>query len=211
LARGDGDSIYSVIMENPSLAKSFQGAMAAYASQPGMAVSHITDNYDWNSLGDGKVADLGGGRGHVAIPLAEKYQSLRITVQDIPPVVARADTGVPPHLSDRVQFKPHDMFTEQALQAGCFYLRWVLHNLADSYAVKILRALIPALRPGNRIIIQDIVASENRRPDSAHLGRRRWSGRSRIFGLALQRQALLNFASRAADINMLGVSNSYYV
>lgn len=33
--------------------------------------------------------------------------------------------------------------------------RWVLHNWPDAYVHRILRALIPALKPGARVIIFD--------------------------------------------------------
>lgn len=36
-----------------------------------------------------------------------------------------------------------------------FYFRWIFHNLASHYAVTILKNLIPALKPGARILIND--------------------------------------------------------
>lgn len=36
-----------------------------------------------------------------------------------------------------------------------YYFRWIMHNYSTPYAVSILQNLIPALRPGARIIIND--------------------------------------------------------
>ena len=36
-----------------------------------------------------------------------------------------------------------------------YFLRWIIHNYSDPYAVKILKSLIPALKPGAKIIIND--------------------------------------------------------
>jgi len=36
-----------------------------------------------------------------------------------------------------------------------YYFRWIIHNYSTPYAVKILKNLIPALKPGAKIIIND--------------------------------------------------------
>jgi len=36
-----------------------------------------------------------------------------------------------------------------------YFLRWIFHNYSDPYAIKILKSLIPALKPGAKIIIND--------------------------------------------------------
>ena len=50
----------------------------------------------------------------------------------------------------------HDFMTEQPVKGADVYLiRWVLHNWSDKYCLRILRNLIPALKNGARIVIQD--------------------------------------------------------
>ena len=41
-----------------------------------------------------------------------------------------------------------------------YYFRWIIHNYSTPYAVKILKSLIPALKPGARIVINDICLRE---------------------------------------------------
>lgn len=36
-----------------------------------------------------------------------------------------------------------------------YYFRWIIHNYSAPYAVSILKNLVPALKPGSRIIIND--------------------------------------------------------
>lgn len=50
----------------------------------------------------------------------------------------------------------HDFFTEQPVKnADVYFFRCTLHNWADNFVIKALRALIPALKPGARVVIQD--------------------------------------------------------
>lgn len=63
---------------------------------------------------------------------------------------------MPAELSTRVTFMAHDFITEQPVKGADAYLfRWVFHNWSDKYCLQILRNLIPALKDGARIIVQD--------------------------------------------------------
>lgn len=39
--------------------------------------------------------------------------------------------------------------------SAVYYFRWIMHNYSTPYAVGILKNLVPALRPGARVIIND--------------------------------------------------------
>jgi hypothetical protein len=62
---------------------------------------------------------------------------------------------VPSHLTARVKLTTHDFFTPQTEVAKCYFFRHIFHGFSDKYAIKILQALIPALRKGSRIIVND--------------------------------------------------------
>ena len=36
-----------------------------------------------------------------------------------------------------------------------YFFRWIIHNYSTPYAVKLLKNLVPALKPGARIVIND--------------------------------------------------------
>lgn len=62
-----------------------------------------------------------------------------------------------PDVADRIAFMAHDFFAPQPVVAGVYFLRWILHNWSDKYCVKILQALVPALRPGAKVIVSEAV------------------------------------------------------
>lgn len=101
---------------------------------------------------------IGGSRGTVVTAIARKYPSLSFVVQDLEPVVESGRKNIPPDVAERVQFMAHDFLTPQPVKnADVYYLRWILHNWPDKYCIIILRNLIPALKPGARIVVNDNV------------------------------------------------------
>lgn len=77
-------------------------------------------------------------------------------MQDLAAVVTGASHRLPTELSARITFMAHDFMTEQPVKGADAYLfRWVFHNWSDKYCLKILGNLIPALKDGARIIVQD--------------------------------------------------------
>ncbi|TGO70130.1 hypothetical protein BOTNAR_0003g00230 [Botryotinia narcissicola] len=55
-------------------------------------------------------------------------------------------------------FMAHDFFTEQPVMGADVYLfRCVFHNHSDKYCIRILQHLIPALKPGARIVIAEFI------------------------------------------------------
>ncbi|KAL9119135.1 MAG: hypothetical protein Q9187_004309 [Circinaria calcarea] len=107
------------------------------------------------------LVDIGGSLGFVCSRLAQSFPYLNFVVQDLPSAIESGRTQLPPELSDRIKFMAHDFLTEQPVRGADVYLfRWVLHNWSDKYAVQILRNLIPALKQGARILINDLVLPE---------------------------------------------------
>ena len=154
--------MYQVLESDPLRAKRFGEAMSLFASNKGMEPHHIVDNYDWEKVVcSGLVVDLGGNRGQMAIPLARRFPALNVLVQDLDNVVAGAEESVPEDVKGRVRFMAHDFFTEQKVRAQVYLIRWCLHNWSDTYAIKILHCLIPALKDGARVVVQDSCIPES--------------------------------------------------
>lgn len=130
------------------------------SNNPSFDPGYINRSYDWKALGDGTIVDIGGGQGGIAFSLAKEFPSLCFTVQDLAPCIDGADALVPVDLARHVKFMAHDFFTPQTIKADAYILRWILHNWSDKYSVKILRALIPGLKPGTRILLQEACLSE---------------------------------------------------
>lgn len=128
---------------------------------PGYAASHLVDNYPWTELGNGTIVDVGGSQGAYSIPIVQKFPELSCVVQDLPNVVSGAGKSVPSELTEKVKFMDHDFFQEQPVKnADAYLLRHVLHDWSDKYAILILRALVPALKKGARVIINELILPE---------------------------------------------------
>lgn len=94
--------------------------------------------------------------GQFTVRIVRKFPNVKCIVQDLPDTVATAHKL--PELGDRVTFMVHDFFKEQPVKGAEVYLfRWILHDWSDKYAIKILQALVPALRIGSRVLIMEAI------------------------------------------------------
>ena len=60
------------------------------------------------------------------------------------------------HKRPNIQFMKHDFFTPQVVKdADVYFYRWIFHNWTDEQSIQILRATIPGLKPGARVLIND--------------------------------------------------------
>lgn len=111
------------------------------------------------------VVDVGGSRGHFARDLVEMNPSFRVVVQDLPRVVeglaeefaggGRGGEGEGGG-GGNVTYQAHDFFDAQpVVGADVYFLRHVMHNHPDAECVAILRALLPALREGGRVLVSE--------------------------------------------------------
>ncbi|KAI1205456.1 putative O-methyltransferase [Annulohypoxylon truncatum] len=154
LANGTSKNFYNKLFDDPERARRCGGSMSCFTTSAGYSLSHLTDNYSWDSLENGTVVDLGGSHGDTAFALARKYPKLHLVVQELPEVVANSKEE--PGLD--VKFMTHNLFEEQPIRGAEVYLyRWIFHNWPDKYCVKILKALTPALKKGSRVLIMDFV------------------------------------------------------
>ena len=135
-------------------------AMVSLTGGEGYEVSHFVDGYDLSDI-DAKgrtFVDVGGSHGFVCVDLAKKYKNIKFVVQDLPKTIESAPTPITEdsQAAERIELVPHDFFTEQVTKdADVYYFRWIIHNYSTPYAVKILKNLIPALKPGARIVINE--------------------------------------------------------
>lgn len=107
------------------------------------------------------TSKVGGSNGFVSLRLASAFPDLHFTVQDLKDVVASGASSIPPDLEGRIKLMPHDFLTEQSIKGADVYLfRWILHNWSDLYCIRILRNLIPALKRGAMILVNDNVLPE---------------------------------------------------
>ena len=155
--------MFQYLSSQPLKAQQFTEAMKFYTNLvPGNSESFLVHGYDWNTLRPGAtVVDIGGSDGHVSISLARAYPNLRFIVQDTREVAEAAAVKAPVEIGgDRLRFEPYDFFTPQTVSADAYLVRWVFHDWPDGYIVAILQQLIPALKIGARIIVNESICPE---------------------------------------------------
>ncbi|KAF4335840.1 sterigmatocystin 7-O-methyltransferase precursor [Fusarium beomiforme] len=156
----DKEPMFATFGKDPPRGKRFAVAMASLTGGEGYEVRYFVDNYDFSDVNtnEGTLVDIGGSHGFVCVDLAKKWNKMKFVVQDLAKTISSApepicaDEGV----AQRICLQVHDFFTEQPVKgADVYYFRWILHNYSTPYAIKILKNLVPALKPGARVIIND--------------------------------------------------------
>lgn len=152
-------NFFEHLATQPERARHFADAMGFLASSPALSTDFVF-KYDWTPHAHSTVIDVGGSRGHIAFALAERFPHMQFVVQDWPEIVTAAldDNG---HAHERVKFQVHDFFTPQSVVgASVYFLRFILHDWPTEYCLRILRALVPALRKGSRVVVMDGIVPE---------------------------------------------------
>lgn len=140
----------------------FAEAMSCFTNGLGNRPSLLIKGYPWASIGNGTgtVVDVGGSKGSVCDEIAQAVPGLKFLIQDLPDMIRGAKETITSDFTGRIEFMEHDFFTEQPIKADAYLLRCIFHNWADSNVIKILRALVPALRSGVKIIVNDFLIPE---------------------------------------------------
>lgn len=63
-------------------------------------------------------------------------------------------------LQQRITFREHDFFHPQPVQADVYFFRHVLHDWSDADCIRIIQALVPALKDGARVLVSEGVMPE---------------------------------------------------
>lgn len=164
---GEEKPFFKVLGADKTRMKRFSTAMEDLSTGEGFEVAHLARGYDWARIAGsaeapGVVVDLGGGTGFTCAAIAQECEGVRFVVQDLSHVLAGTPgANLPEDVRSRIEFMPADFFAEQKVHGADVYLiRWCMHNWSDRYALKILRALVPALEKGARVIVNDGVLPE---------------------------------------------------
>lgn len=152
---------YEWYESNPAVRERFSKIMTFMSKAPVMANEHVARGFDWAGLPSGSVVvDVAGNMGHCSVPIAETNAGIRIIVQDLPKIITNAKdpstSVVPEHLRPRFEFMEHSFFDAQPVKgAAVYFLRMIMHDYSDEYAIKILRPLVQAMSPDSRIVLMD--------------------------------------------------------
>ncbi|PPJ59005.1 hypothetical protein CBER1_11676 [Cercospora berteroae] len=169
LSKNTAESLYEVYSKDEAMSARLARGMASFARRPQFDIAHVLDHYPWAAMGPILLVDVGGSQGNVAFQVARRFANVHVIVQDMPNVVA--SVSVPEDLRERARLMPHNFFDPQPVTgADVYFLRLILHNWSDAYCLRILKSLLPALKNGTRVIVQESLMPE---PGSGPLWRER--------------------------------------
>jgi len=128
--------------------------MSYWEHSPGFEPRHVIDNYNFSQVKT--FVDVGGSHGYTSLAIARRFPRIKCIVQDLGSTVGDRAKQVPPELQDQVSFMVHDFWHEQPVKdADIYFFRLIFHDWSDAYCIKILKQLIPALKKGARVLIND--------------------------------------------------------
>ncbi|KAI9664064.1 MAG: hypothetical protein M1821_007555 [Bathelium mastoideum] len=158
LGHNTNENPFDIIKKDDRRQQQFIDAMSYSHLHSSYNMKHLLDNYDFGAIGkDGVLVDVGGSHAQVSIAIAQRWPEVKCIVQDLPDTIKGLDERVPAELKDRVSGMEHDFLTEQPVKgADVYLLRWILHDWSDKYSIKILQGLVPALKKGAKVVINDI-------------------------------------------------------
>ncbi|KAH0524391.1 hypothetical protein TsFJ059_006914 [Trichoderma semiorbis] len=159
-----GRSLFKVLAEEPERANRFDGAMKYCVEDKDFNFFDIINGFDWSTLDrpGARLVDLGGGYGQISQALAKKTQNLSFTIHDLPHVVEKGRKLLPAEFSERISFQEQNFMEPQQSEnpPDAYLISRCLHNWSDHHSAIILRALIPALQKGSKILIWDSVLED---------------------------------------------------
>ena len=123
-----------------------------------LVAEDIIDSCDFSARQ--RLMDVGGGEGVFLRTVARRAPQLRLTLFDLPPVVARARAANErAGLADRIETHPGDFLNDDLPQgADIVSLVRVLHDHEDAPANRLLQRAYAALPPGGALLIAEPMA-----------------------------------------------------
>jgi SAM-dependent methyltransferase len=160
-----GQPLFAYLLDHPTAAQSFNGAMNAYSGQEQAA---ILAAYDFSIAT--KLVDVGGGQGALLAAILQAHAQLSGILFDLEPVVISAQpllTGA--GVASRCEQVPGDFFVAVPEGGDLYLLKSVIHNWDDGRSVAILRNCRRAIATGGRLLVIERVVPSGNEPAEAKL------------------------------------------
>lgn len=153
--------VWAYLQDRPDEAEVFGRAMTAKA---GFDVAAVIAAYDFTRFG--RIADIGGGRGHLLRAILEATPGAVGILFDLPMVIDGLNADDQPRLA----LQAGDFFVDALPRADAYVLMDVLHDWADEQCVAILNAIRRAA-PGSAsvLVVEDLMPKEHADPSASTL------------------------------------------
>ena len=139
---------------NPKELEDFGEAMKSNSLN---SLRGVLENCDFNGVG--KVADIGGGFGHLAVALLEKYPTLQAAVMDVPDLIRLARERFPVKdqvVANRLEYVGGDMF-DSVPAANVYIMKHIIHDWEDEKCIRLLENCHRSMQGDGRLICVDSV------------------------------------------------------
>jgi len=122
----------------------------------------LLEGYDWKGLGESRVADIGGGKGHLLKDIRNVNASIKPIVFDTPKMIDEAKElwkG-----EDGVQLVAGDFF-KSVPEADVYLLKHILHDWDDDKCVDIMKTIHASASKvkGSKVLIIELLLDDSKR------------------------------------------------
>src|SRR5258708_5867938 len=148
-----GMEFWDYLKANPTEMQNFGEAMKSNSLN---SLRGVLENCDFS--GSKKVIDVGGGFGHLAVALLEKYPSLRGAVLDMPDLIpmAKKSSQLSADVASRLEYIEGDMF-DAVPAADVYIMKHIIHDWDDERCIRLLRNCHRSMEGEGRVVCVDAV------------------------------------------------------
>ncbi|MDQ3954231.1 MAG: hypothetical protein M3285_01595 [Actinomycetota bacterium] len=144
------EGLWPYLQEHPSERDVFGQAMTAKAAAD---IQAVIDVYDFSRFN--KIADVGGGRGHLLCAVLDAAVTAEGILVDLPEVIDTLDLQ-----HERMRTHAGDFFVDPLPGADGYILMDIIHDWPDAEAAAILTAIRSASDPGAKVLIIETIIPE---------------------------------------------------
>ncbi|WP_436975672.1 methyltransferase [Nonomuraea angiospora] len=156
--------LYEHLARNPDISRIFDDYMTARADA---FTRGLVTRYDFTGVGT--MVDVAGGSGSILATVLRANPGMRGILLDLDHVAAHArEVLAAEGLADRCEVVAGNFFDSVPSGGDVYLLASVLHNWGDDDAVRILRNVRHAMKPGGRVLVLEVVLPDDAEP---HLGK----------------------------------------
>jgi C-methyltransferase len=144
------EGLWPYLQEHPNERDVFGQAMTSKAAAD---IQAVIGAYDFSRLS--KIADVGGGRGHLLCAVLDRAVAAEGILFDLPEVIDTLDLE-----HERMRTHAGDFFVDPLPGADAYILMDIIHDWPDPEAAAILTAIRRACEPGAKLLIIETIIPE---------------------------------------------------
>lgn len=170
-----GEAVFEELYSQPERLEQFMDAMSGISAANFAAFAEKFDFSRYRTL-----CDVGGATGQLSRIVASRHPHMRCVTVDMPQVTAIAERRIAAAgLSDRVQARSVDFFSEPLPGADVITMGMILHDWNLEKKMRLIQAAYDALPPGGAFVVIENLIDDARREN--------------VFGLMVSLNMLIEF------------------